>query len=107
MDDASFIRYLAAKRSVDDRALNRRVWDAMLTAARRPFASGQGPRVLKLGGGIGTMVDRVAEERRLLPASWTMIDEQPALIAKARERFAHKAFFPLELLAMSLDAYLA
>ena len=107
MDDASFIRYLAAKKSVDDRALNRLVWDAMLGAARAPFAHGAGPRVLELGGGIGTMIDRVAEEGRLQPASWTMIDEQPALIARARERFAHTAPFPLELIATGLDAYLA
>lgn len=115
MDDASFIRYLAAKKSVDDRALNRRVWDAMLTAVRDPIAraqrsssaSGDSPRVLELGGGIGTMVDRVTEEGRLLPASWTMIDEQPALIAHARERLAHRTPFPLELLATSLDAYMA
>jgi SAM-dependent methyltransferase len=107
MDDASFIRYLAAKRSVDDRALNRRVWDAMLGTARAPLAGGKGPRVLELGGGIGTMVDRVSEEGRLRPASWTMIDEQPALIARARERFAHAAPFPLELVAAALDAFLA
>jgi SAM-dependent methyltransferase len=115
MDEATFIRYLAAKRSVDDRALNRRVWDAMLAAARNPAAQARavssaiagGPRVLELGGGIGTMVERVTEESRLLPSSWTMIDEQPALIARARERLAGKAPFPLELIATSLDAYLA
>jgi len=115
MDDPSFIRYLAAKRSVDDRALNRRVWDAMLTAVRdssaraKPSsaAGDEGPRVRERGGGIGTMIDRVAEEGRLLPAWWTMIDEQPVLIAKARERLAHRAPFPLELLATGLEAYLA
>jgi SAM-dependent methyltransferase len=112
MDDASFIRYLAAKRSVDDRALNRRVWDAMLAAVGDPPAGaqpggGHGPRVLELGGGIGTMIDRVAEEGRLLPASWTMIDEQPALIARARERLGKAPPFPLELIATGLDAYLA
>lgn len=115
MDDESFIRYLASKRSVDDRALNRVVWDAMIAAARDksaslrdfPLARGDGPRVLELGGGIGTMVDRVVEEGRLLPGSWTMIDAQPALIAKARQRLAHTAPFPLELLATDLDSYLA
>ncbi len=120
MDDETFIRYLASKRSVDDRALNRGVWDAMIAAARdlsaRPpifrhapggGAQVDGPRVLELGGGIGTMVDRVTEEGRLLPASWTMIDSQPALIARARQRLAHTAPFPLELLATELDAYLA
>jgi SAM-dependent methyltransferase len=107
MDDESFIRYLAAKRSVDDRALNRHVWDTMLEFARSPFGRGEGPRVLELGGGIGTMIDRVAEEGRLLPGSWTMIDAEPALMAKARQRFAHAAPFPLELRAIDLNAFLA
>jgi SAM-dependent methyltransferase len=107
MDDESFVRYLASKRSVDDRGLNRRVWDAMIAAARDPHARGDGPRVLELGGGIGTMVERAAEEGRLMPSSWTMIDAQPALIAKARRRLALAAPFPLELLATDLDSYLA
>ena len=117
MDDKSFIRYLASKKTVDDRALNRRVWDAMIAAARDPKARdpnvqdpnapGKGPRVLELGGGIGTMVERVAEEGRLRPESWTMIDEQPAVIAEARRRLAHAASFPVELLATNLDSYFA
>ena len=112
MNDASFIRYLDSKKTVDDRALNSRVWDAMIAAARGqngrdPNAPGRGPRVLELGGGIGTMVARVADEGRLRPESWTMIDEQPALIAEARRRLARAAFFPVELLATDLDSYLA
>ena len=112
MDEASFIRYLAAKKSVDDRALNRFVWDAMLGAARAQAArarsaGGKGPRVLELGGGIGTMIDRVSEEGRLRPGSWTMIDEQPGLIENARTRLAAGAPFPVELIATGLDAYLA
>lgn len=112
MDGESFIRYLASKKTVDDRALNCRVWDAMIAAARDPKAGesnapGKGPRVLELGGGIGTMVERVADEGRLQPESWTMIDEQPAVIAEARRRLAHAASFPVELLATDLDSYLA
>jgi SAM-dependent methyltransferase len=122
MDAESFIRYLASKKSVDDRALNRRVWDAMIAAVRDPGAreggllqdgAGQGaarrggPRVLELGGGIGTMVERVIEDGRLQPLSWTMIDAQPALIAEARRRLAKTPPFPVELLATELDSYLA
>jgi SAM-dependent methyltransferase len=81
MNDVAFIRYLAAKKTVDDRALNRRVWDQMVTRASRPS-----PRVLELGGGIGTMVERVAADGRLAPRSWTLIDSQPALVQEARRR---------------------
>jgi SAM-dependent methyltransferase len=107
MDDDSFIRYLASKRPIDDRSLNRPVWEAMIAAARDPSHAAEGPRVLELGGGIGTMVDRVAEEGRLQPGSWTMIDAQPALIAKARQRLERAAPFPLELHVADLYSYLA
>ena len=107
MDIVSFIRYLASKKSVDDRALNRRVWGAMMAAVRNPGVQKVGPRVLELGGGIGTMIERVIEEGSLKPGSWTMIDEQPALIAEARRRLARTPPFPVELIAADLDSYLA
>ena len=107
MDTESFIRYLAAKKSVDDRALNRRVWHAMISAVRSTAAQQGGPRVLELGGGIGTMVERVIEEDRLRPGSWTMIDAQPALVAEAHRRLAGRAPFPVELLAAELHSFLA
>jgi len=53
-----FPRYLAAKKSVDDRALNRFVWEQLVLtlssqSLHRPI------RVLELGCGIGTMVERL------------------------------------------------
>jgi SAM-dependent methyltransferase len=99
--DASFIRYLAAKRTVDDRALNRRVWDAMVSAA-----GGGAPRVLEIGGGIGTMVERVVDDGRLAPRSWTLMDAQPSLIAEAERRLAGKVPFPVERAAAELAAFL-
>jgi SAM-dependent methyltransferase len=102
MNDVAFIRYLAAKKTVDDRALNRRVWDQVVLRAARPS-----PRVLELGGGIGTMIERVAADGRLGPRSWTMIDSQPALIAEARRRLAGAVSFDLELMARGLGEYVA
>jgi SAM-dependent methyltransferase len=100
MDDASFIRYLSSKKSVDDRSLNSRVWEGLLSRVKRH------PRVLEIGGGIGTMIQRVAEEGRLSPASWTMIDAQPALVETARTRVGRDAPFPAELVVSELDAFL-
>ena len=91
MDDASFIRYLSAKKTVDDRALNRRVWEAM-TARAAPS-----PRVLELGGGIGTMIERAAADDALRPRSWTMIEGQAALVDEARRRLAGMRRFPVAL----------
>lgn len=83
--DISFTRYLAAKRTVDDRALNRGVWDALVRTlpARRPL------RVLELGAGIGTMVQR-AWEWGLLPerTAYTALDAAAENTGEARRRLA-------------------
>jgi len=82
MDERSFIRYLASKKTVDDRALNLRVWQSMTALLR-----GRRPAVLELGAGIGTMAERAASETAgLCPASWTLLDSQPGLLAEARRR---------------------
>ena len=100
MEDTAFVRYLAAKKSVDDRSLNRNVWDAMVQSFE-----GRRPRVLELGGGIGTMIERVAADGRLHPSLWTMIDAQPRLIDEARRRLPAELAFPTKLFASTLDAY--
>jgi hypothetical protein len=58
--DYRFTRYLAAKKTVDDRALNRRVWDALATLVR-PHSPQAPLRVLEVGAGVGTMVERLVE----------------------------------------------
>ena len=101
MNEAAFIRYLGAKKTVDDRALNRRVWEQMILCAAHPA-----PRVLELGGGIGTMVERVAADGRLGPRSWTVVDSQPALIEEAHRRLASAATAPGAVRAVPFDVEL-
>ena len=51
----SYTRYLAAKKSLDDRSLNQRVWAALQAELRIM----PGPlRVLEIGAGVGTMIER-------------------------------------------------
>lgn len=53
-------RYLAAKKSIDDRALNRDVWAALRQAL--PQATGAAPaRIVEIGAGIGTMLARTVD----------------------------------------------
>jgi SAM-dependent methyltransferase len=80
-----FIRYLAAKRTVDDRALNRHVWE-WLVGAVPPATSARPLRVLEVGAGIGTMVERLVEWGLLTYAAVTAIDAEPANVAEARRR---------------------
>ncbi len=87
-DHYTFQRYLAAKRTVDDRALNHHVWEA-LHAQRARRASSQRPlQILELGGGIGTMVERLIEDGRLPETTYHLLDEQPDNIAAAVARLS-------------------
>lgn len=53
-------RYLAAKKEVDDRALNRHVWETLRQAL--PRTAGREPvSILEIGAGIGTMLARVVD----------------------------------------------
>ena len=81
----SFARYLAAKTTVDDRALNGYVWQTLAEAAAQRSAAGP-LQVLELGAGIGTMAERLLE-RGLLPAfRYTGIEAQPKLAQLAGRR---------------------
>jgi SAM-dependent methyltransferase len=76
-----FPRYLTAKKSVDDRAPNRRVWQWLAGALpRRPM------RVLEVGAGVGTMVERAVEWGLLSCAEYTALDALSGNIAAARRR---------------------
>jgi SAM-dependent methyltransferase len=77
-----YIRYLAAKKGLDDRSLNRHVWDALAQAVRdRPAPSPL--RVLEVGCGIGTMAERLLDRGLLTRAAYTGIDVEPEFIRAA------------------------
>src|SRR5262245_13029264 len=80
-----FQRYLAAKRTVDDRALNRHVWESLHSALHQ-LSNAHPPTILEIGGGIGTMVERLLDEGRLQGANYHLLDEQPDNILVAGTR---------------------
>jgi len=81
----SFTRYLTAKKSVDDRALNRYVWQSLSAALPRSTAE-QPLHILEIGAGLGAMVERLVAGGLLSHATYTAIDMEPTLIAEARRR---------------------
>jgi SAM-dependent methyltransferase len=88
------VRYLRAKRSVDDRALNRGVleaFDASLRALARPV------RVLELGAGIGTMVPRLLDRGCLTAARYTLVDRDGRSLGAAAEQLARFSGAGVEL----------
>ena len=86
----SFMRYLAAKKSVDHRALNWPVWQRLVGAL--PEATPEQPlRILEIGAGLGSMVERLLASDMLTHAIYTAIDIEPMLLAEARRRLAQRA----------------
>ena len=84
--DYSFSHYLAAKKSVDDRALNRHVWESLAQVLAQGQPSAGPIRLLEVGGGIGTMLERMLERGLLRQADYTLLDAMPENIHAAGER---------------------
>ena len=82
-DEASmtsgYARYLAAKTSVDDRALNRHV----LAELRRLMPAGA-PQVLEVGAGLGTMVARLMDWGVVGTGEYILLDADRALLNDSR-----------------------
>jgi len=74
-----YARYLAAKTTVDDRALNRQV----LAEVRRLMPSG-GPRVLEVGAGLGTMVARLVDWGVVGAGEYILLDADRQLLDSSR-----------------------
>src|SRR5260370_38267342 len=74
-----YARYLAAKTTVDDRALNRHV----LAELRRLMPAGA-PRVLEVGAGLGTMVARLVDWGAVGAGEYILIDADRQLLDCSR-----------------------
>jgi hypothetical protein len=82
-DEASmtfdYVRYLAAKTTVDDRALNRNV----LAELCRLMPAGA-LRVLEVGAGLGTMVARLMDWGAVSAGEYTLLDADRQLLDRSR-----------------------
>jgi hypothetical protein len=74
-----YARYLAAKTTVDDRALNRRV-----LAELRRLMPGDAPRILEVGAGLGTMVARLMDWGALGAGEYILLDADRQLLDCSR-----------------------
>ncbi len=82
-DEASmtfdYARYLAAKTTVDDRALNRHV-----LAELRRLMPADAPRVLEVGAGLGTMVARLMDWGAVGAGEYILLDADRQLLDDSR-----------------------
>lgn len=76
---SGYTRYLAAKTTVDDRALNGHV----LAELRRLMPAGA-PRVLEVGAGLGTMVARLMDWGVVGTGEYTLLDTDRQLLDHSR-----------------------
>jgi hypothetical protein len=76
---SDYARYLAAKTTVDDRALNRHV----LAELRRIMPAGA-PRVLEVGAGLGTMVARLMDWGAVGAGEYILLDADRQLLDCSR-----------------------
>lgn len=85
-DEYTYPRYLHAKKTVDDRALNRRVWGCFLD--QLTAGSPEEVRILEVGGGVGATVERVVDaigHRSVTHLDYTFVDLNPENVHAGRE----------------------
>ncbi|MEN8807758.1 MAG: class I SAM-dependent methyltransferase [Desulfobacterales bacterium] len=86
-----FIDYLVAKKTIDDRSLNCIVW-GRLQGALADRETQECLRVLEIGSGIGTMIERMATGPLMHRSSqYTAVDINPDCTRAARRRLSRWA----------------
>lgn len=78
--DYSFPHYLLSKQTVDDRALNKDVLNAL-----RVNLSQQPVNVIEVGAGIGTMLKRLIQWDIFCTGDYVLVDEMAANIEYAKQ----------------------
>jgi SAM-dependent methyltransferase len=81
----SFTRYLSAKKTVDDRALNKTVLRSLMDSIS-VLPQHEPIRILEIGAGIGTMVERAVEWGMVRRAEYRALDAEPENINEAMTR---------------------
>jgi len=86
----TFERYLSSKKTVDDRALNRVVWQSLVRELS-VVPRDKKLKILEVGAGIGTMVERSLEWGLVHRAEYTALDAMPENIEEAASRIVNWA----------------
>lgn len=87
-EEGFYPRYLAAKKTIDDRALNRHVWETLRQAVAQG-TGGEPVQILEIGAGIGTMLERVVDWGLLKgPATYLATDSAESQLRAAKHHLA-------------------
>ncbi len=100
----SYIDYLESKKEVDDRSLNQRVF-ALVRRELFSLQQERPVRILEIGAGTGTMLERLLEQGSLLHAHYTAVDLNADFLAHIPSRMEQlSAHLGWETLAGSADS---
>jgi SAM-dependent methyltransferase len=86
----SYTRYLSSKKSLDDRSLNKDVWNN-LSKLLYQLSQKNTLNILELGAGIGTMIERMLEHGLLNNAYYSAIDIDSNNVVEASSRLKNWA----------------
>jgi len=86
-----YVDYLEMKRSVDDDSLNKEVWDAMATWMNSQQKNRASLRILEIGAGIGTMIERLLDHELLCLCEYTAVELESGFRDVAMQRLRHWA----------------
>jgi SAM-dependent methyltransferase len=85
-DRYSFQRYLEAKKSVDDRALNRLIWEHLREILMAKSTTSP-PKIVDVGAGVGSMLERMLDWGLVRNGKYLGLDIDAQNITRARQRF--------------------
>ncbi|OHE62088.1 MAG: hypothetical protein A2Z99_10685 [Treponema sp. GWB1_62_6] len=88
-DNASFRRYLSAKKTVDDQSLNPRLWASFIGYLETMRKEGA-VRILELGAGIGSMAERIFCSAGTEGIQYVLLDENSEFLGEAAQRLGTK-----------------
>jgi len=81
-----YVDYLDLKKSIDDNSLNPQVWQAMASWATSQQQHDQTLRVLEIGAGIGTMIERLLDSGLLYSCEYTAVELEHGFRDAAMQR---------------------
>lgn len=81
-----YVDYLDLKRSIDDNSLNSQVWQTMASWLTAEQLNGRTVRILEIGAGIGTMIERLLDAGLLSHCEYTAVELEPGFRDAAMQR---------------------